>query len=89
MVWYGLALHRAGIYRRRLCFYFRKGKTMHKLPSLYTLQKLNSSDAFQILVRRKAELVQALDFTESSKLKKLIKASLKRVEHHLKALGLN
>jgi hypothetical protein len=62
---------------------------MTKLPSVSVLRKLKSSDAFQLLERRKLELAELLNFIESNDRRKLLKNAIRRIESHLGELGLN
>ena len=62
---------------------------MTKLPSVSVLRKLKSSDAFQLLERRKLELAELLNFVESNYRRKLLKNAIRRIESHLGGLGLN
>ena len=62
---------------------------MTKLPSVSVLRKLKSSDAFQLLERRKLELAELLNFVESNDRRKLLKIAIRRIENHLGELGFN
>jgi hypothetical protein len=60
---------------------------MTTLPNLNILERLNASDAYQLLERRRIELVQVLGAVESAYRRSLLKRALKRVEGHMAALG--
>jgi hypothetical protein len=57
------------------------------LPNLNILERLNASDAYQLLERRRIELVELLGAVESSYRRSLLKRALKRVEGRMASLG--